>query len=52
MKNSTISKIARAFGPTRRLDRAHFHGGVLGPVHLCDDRRCDGAGRGSTGQGA
>jgi hypothetical protein len=49
---TTLRKLARVFGPTARLDRPHFHGGVLGRVELCDDPRCPGAGRGSTRPGA
>ena len=47
-----LRRLARVLHPARRLDRPHFHGGVLGPVQLCDDVRCAGAGRGSTGQEA
>ena len=50
-QNTTLRRLARVLGPTRRLDRPHFHGGVLGPVHLCDDARCSGAGRGTIGEG-
>lgn len=51
MPSMNVRKLARVLGPSSRRDRPHFHGGVLGRVELCDDPRCDGAGRGSTRRG-
>jgi hypothetical protein len=45
--DTKFRRLARVL-PLPERSAAHFHGGVLGRVHLCDDPRCTASGRGSS----
>ncbi|HEU4656076.1 MAG TPA: hypothetical protein VFR97_01060 [Capillimicrobium sp.] len=46
---TTFRRFTRALAAARRVEPIHYHGGVLGPVSMCDDPRCTRSGRGSLG---